>query len=65
MLKRSFYLPMVSSSPPRQRFLIRRPGQCQLFREPLGEDLELELVWIPPGRFWMGSPPEEPEREES
>ncbi|WP_255089932.1 MULTISPECIES: hypothetical protein [unclassified Synechococcus] len=56
---------MVSSSPPRQRFLIRRPGQCQLFREPLGEDLELELVWIPPGRFWMGSPPEEPEREES
>jgi formylglycine-generating enzyme required for sulfatase activity len=65
MLKRSILLPMASSSPPRQRFLIRRPGQCQLFREPLGEDLELEMVWIPPGRFWMGSPPEEPERDES
>ncbi len=56
---------MASSSPPRQRFLIRRPGQCQLFREVLTEGIALEMVWIPPGRFWMGSPPEEPEREES
>ena len=51
--------------PARQRFLIRCPGQCQQFREPLGEDLVIEMVWIPPGRFWMGSPPEEPERQES
>ena len=65
MLERTLWLPMASSSPPRQMFLIRRPGQCQLFREPLGEALELEMVWIPPGRFWMGSPPGEPDREES
>jgi formylglycine-generating enzyme required for sulfatase activity len=65
MLESSPRFPMASSSPPRQRFLIRRPGQCQLFREPLGEALELEMVWIPPGRFWMGSPPGEPDREES
>jgi formylglycine-generating enzyme required for sulfatase activity len=56
---------MASSSPPLQRFLISRPGQCQLFREPLAEGIALEMVWIPPGRFWMGSPPEEPERKES
>ncbi len=65
MLERSALLPMASSSPPRQRFLVRRAGQCQLFREPLGEGIGLEMVWIPPGRFWMGSPPEESEREES
>ncbi len=65
MLERSALLPMASSSPPRQRFLVRRAGQCQLFREPLGEGIGLEMVWIPPGRFWMGSPPEESERQES
>ena len=26
---------------------------------------DLLLLWIPPGRFWMGSPPEEPERKET
>ena len=65
MLESSPRFPMASSSPPRQRFLIRRPGHCQLFREPLGEDLAIEMVWIPPGRFWMGSPPEESDREQS
>jgi formylglycine-generating enzyme required for sulfatase activity len=25
----------------------------------------LTMVWIPPGRFWMGSPPTEPEHRES
>jgi len=25
----------------------------------------LTLLWIPPGRFWMGSPPKEPERRDS
>ena len=63
MLERTLWLPMASSSPPRQRFLIRRRGQCQLFRETLAEGIDLAMVWIPPGRFWMGSPLEEPERE--
>ena len=27
--------------------------------------LSITLLWIPPGRFWMGSPPEEPERKET
>jgi len=57
---------MAISSPPSRSFLIRRPGQSQLFREVLEEGVcALEMVWIPPGRFWMGSPSEEPERQES
>jgi formylglycine-generating enzyme required for sulfatase activity len=43
----------------------------QGFREPLanGADLTdgpaLTMIWIPPGRFWMGSPKTEPERAET
>ena len=33
--------------------------------DPGGEAVSLTMLWIPPGRFWMGSPPEEPERLES
>jgi len=29
------------------------------------EPLALTLLWIPPGRFWMGSPETEPERRDS
>jgi formylglycine-generating enzyme required for sulfatase activity len=29
------------------------------------DDLALTMVWIPPGRFWMGSPAAEPERADS
>ena len=29
------------------------------------EPLALTLLWIPPGRFWMGSPEMEPERQDS
>jgi formylglycine-generating enzyme required for sulfatase activity len=29
------------------------------------QPLALTLLWIPPGRFWMGSPPTEPERRDS
>jgi formylglycine-generating enzyme required for sulfatase activity len=32
------------------------------FREPLRPSLALHMLWIPPGRFWMGSPASEPER---
>ena len=35
------------------------PQVSQKMRVDLGEGAVLELVWIPPGRFWMGSPPEE------
>ncbi len=46
-------------------FLLREPRLTQGFRELLGADGDAEaltLLWIPPGRFWMGSPETEPER---
>ena len=49
-------------------FLLRQPRQTQGFRELLRADGEAEaltLVWIPPGRFWMGSLETEPERRDS
>ncbi|MFN9386952.1 MAG: formylglycine-generating enzyme family protein [Cyanobacteriota bacterium] len=49
-------------------FLLRQPRQTQGFRELLRADADakaLTLLWIPPGRFWMGSPATEPERLES
>jgi formylglycine-generating enzyme required for sulfatase activity len=46
-------------------FLLRQPRQVQGFREPLAEEVALTLLWIPPGRFWMGSPEKEPERRDS
>jgi formylglycine-generating enzyme required for sulfatase activity len=49
-------------------FLLRQPRQTQGFRELLradGEAEALSLLWIPPGRFWMGSPATEPERSDS
>jgi len=49
-------------------FLLRQPQQTQGFRELLravGEAEALTLLWIPPGRFWMGSPETEPERRDS
>jgi formylglycine-generating enzyme required for sulfatase activity len=45
-------------------FLLRQPRQVQAFREPVAEGVALTLLWIPPGRFWMGSPENEPERQE-
>lgn len=29
----------------------------------LSDEVALTMLWIPPGRFWMGSPDQEPERE--
>ena len=49
-------------------FLLRQPRQTQGFREVLRADGEAEaltLLWIPPGRFWMGSLETEPERRDS
>ncbi|MFN9623948.1 MAG: formylglycine-generating enzyme family protein [Cyanobacteriota bacterium] len=34
------------------------------YREALTPKVSLPMVWIPPGRFWMGSPPEETDRSD-
>ena len=48
------------------RFLLTHRRRTQGFRESLGavvdEATSLTMLWIPPGRFWMGSPEEESER---
>jgi formylglycine-generating enzyme required for sulfatase activity len=43
----------------------RRPLQVEGYREELGEGVALTMVTIPAGSFLMGSPKDEPEREES
>jgi formylglycine-generating enzyme required for sulfatase activity len=51
-----------SSSPP--RILIhRRRERAQYFREALGDGTSLDMILIPGGSFMMGSPEDEPERE--
>jgi formylglycine-generating enzyme required for sulfatase activity len=63
----------MGASPTRQaegaakfRFLLTHRRRAQGFREPLGAEADgassLTMLWMPPGRFWMGSPEEEPER---
>jgi formylglycine-generating enzyme required for sulfatase activity len=63
----------MGASPTRQadgaakfRFLLTHRRRAQGFREPLGAEAgdatSLTMLWMPPGRFWMGSPEEEPER---
>jgi formylglycine-generating enzyme required for sulfatase activity len=56
------------------RFLLTHRRRTQGYLEPLlpetagpakGDVPTLTMLWIPPGRFWMGSPPSEPERRES
>jgi formylglycine-generating enzyme required for sulfatase activity len=42
----------------------RRPLQVEGFREDLGEGVALTMVKIPAGSFLMGSPKDEPERED-
>ncbi|MFN9990961.1 MAG: formylglycine-generating enzyme family protein [Cyanobacteriota bacterium] len=56
---------MTASARRTATFLLRQPRQVQGFREQLADDLALTLLWIPPGRFWMGSPQSEPERQAS
>lgn len=41
----------------------RQRKQAQIFEEDLGNEVKLEMVVIEGGRFTMGSPPEEKERE--
>jgi formylglycine-generating enzyme required for sulfatase activity len=63
----------MGASPTRQadgaakfRFLLTHRRRAQGFREALGTEADdatsLTMLWMPPGRFWMGSPEEEPER---
>jgi len=56
------------------RLLLTHRRRTQGYREWLlpaaaaqkkGDTPSLTMLWIPPGRFWMGSPPSEPERRES
>jgi formylglycine-generating enzyme required for sulfatase activity len=46
-------------------FLLRQPRETRGFREALDDDQALTMLWIPPGRFWMGSPEDEEGRSES
>jgi formylglycine-generating enzyme required for sulfatase activity len=59
------------------RFLLTHRRRTQGFRETLAQPGDgkagvsvavdaphLTMLWIPPGRFWMGSPADEPERSE-
>jgi formylglycine-generating enzyme required for sulfatase activity len=43
-------------------FVLTHRRRSQGYREGLTPELGLTMLWIPPGRFWMGSPPEEPDR---
>ena len=53
-----------ATGPRTATFLLSQPRQVQGFREPLVEGVALTMLWIPPGRFWMGSPENEPKRQE-
>jgi formylglycine-generating enzyme required for sulfatase activity len=48
------------------RFLLTHRRRAQGYREPLGAEADaapsLTMLWMPPGRLWMGSPDDEPER---
>ena len=42
----------------------REPRKVQYFPEKLKERLTLDMILVPEGTFTMGSPPEEPERQD-
>ena len=46
-------------------FVLTHRRRSQGYREGLTPELSLTMLWIPPGRFWMGSPPEEPDRSDA
>ena len=43
----------------------KRQGTAEFFDEPLGSELALKMMLIPPGTFLMGSPKDELDRSES
>jgi formylglycine-generating enzyme required for sulfatase activity len=54
---------MTTTTPRTATFLLRQPRQTQGFAEPLAEGVALTQLWIPPGRFKMGSAETELERQ--
>jgi formylglycine-generating enzyme required for sulfatase activity len=48
----------------RGRIVVREQSKAFAFREPLAPDIGLEMVWIPSGKFMMGSPETEHDRWE-
>ena len=44
--------------------LSHRTLTAQYYPEDLGEDVSLDMVFVPGGTFQMGSPPDEPQRED-
>jgi formylglycine-generating enzyme required for sulfatase activity len=59
----------MDATAPTVSFLLRQPRLVQCYREVLAADQlpdhALTMVWIPPGRFWMGSPPSEVDRSDA
>ena len=45
--------------------LRHRTFTAQYYPEDLGENISLDMVFVPGGTFQMGSPPDEPERQDS
>jgi formylglycine-generating enzyme required for sulfatase activity len=46
------------------KIVARNPHQAFAFREPLGNDVELEMVAIPSGKFMMGVSAEDPDKRD-
>jgi formylglycine-generating enzyme required for sulfatase activity len=55
----------MPATAPKVSFLLRQPRLVQGYREELPPNHALTMVWIPPGRFWMGSPSREAGRTDA
>jgi formylglycine-generating enzyme required for sulfatase activity len=57
-----FEFEIVKLSPTGKIIIPAESGRAKAFKEPLGQDLSLEMVAIPSGIFMMGSPDDEMDR---
>jgi formylglycine-generating enzyme required for sulfatase activity len=55
----------MPATAPKVSFLLRQPRLVRGYREDLAPNHALTMVWIPPGRFWMGSPSSEAGRTDA